>query len=271
MENGLSKALVSEFIGTFALIFVGAGAGVMAGLGIGNLTTVALAHGLVIVVFAYAYGHISGTHINPAVTLGIWLAGGIDTLKAVYYIVAQLLGGIVAGFLLVWTFNSLAPSGDALAALDGVREQGALVLGATALSNGITPAVGFVLELIATFFLVNTVMNAAVSGRAGQMAGFAIGMSLSFMIMFIGPLTGASLNPARTIGPAVALGGAYPWGQIWIYIVAPILGGLLAGALYRWFLAPPVEPVVAAVQPSPAKAAQAAGQPRPRPQQSKRR
>jgi MIP family channel proteins len=256
MNGSLSKALVAEFVGTFALIFVGAGAGVMAGIGIGNLVSVALAHGLVIVVFAYAYGHISGTHINPAVTLGLLAARRIDAIRALSYIVVQLLGGIVGGFLLVWVFQSLViPDG---AALDAARAQGALVLGATTLAPWVTPFVGLVLELIATFFLVNTVMNAAVSGKAGQMAGFAIGMTLSFMILFIGPLTGGSLNPARTLGPAIALGTAYPWGTIWVYIVAQLLGGVAAGLLYRSFLAPPVEPVVAEVQPSPARAAQGA-------------
>lgn len=256
MNGSLSKALVAEFIGTFALIFVGAGAGVMAGIGVGNLVSVALAHGLVIMVFAYSYGHISGTHINPAVTLGLLAAGRIDAMKALYYIVAQLAGAIVAGFVLVWTFQSLAiPEG---ATLDAARTQGALVLGATALSSGTTALVGLVLETIATFFLVNTVLNAAVSGKAGQLAGFAIGMTVTFMILFIGPLTGGSLNPARTLGPAVALGGAYPWSTVWVYIVGQVLGGALAGLLYRYFLAPPVEPAPAAVQPSPARAAQAA-------------
>jgi MIP family channel proteins len=258
MNSTLSKALVAELIGTFALIFVGAGAGIMTGLGIGNLVSVALAHGLVIVVFAYAYGHISGTHINPAVTFGLWVAGRIETVKMLFYWVAQLLGAIVAGFLLLWVFRSLEFSGDAQAAYTAAQQSSALVYGATALSNGVTPFVGLLLEIIATFFLVNTVMNAAVSGKAGQMAGFAIGMTLTFMIFFIGPLTGASLNPARTLGPAVAMGGAYPWGDIWLYIVGPLVGGALAGALYRFFLAPPAEPVPAAVQPSPAQAAQGA-------------
>ncbi len=263
MNSSLSKSLVAEFIGTFALIFVGAGAGVIAGLGIGDLVSVALAHGLVIVAFAYAYGHISGTHINPAVTFGIWVAGRIDTMKMLMYWGAQLLGGIVGGLLVVWVVSNLQFTG-APQEIYAAQTRGALVLGATSLSNGITPFVGLVLEFIATFFLVNTVMNAAVSGKAGQLAGLAIGMTLTFMILFIGPLTGASLNPARTLGPAIALGGAYPWANIWVYLVGPLAGGAAAGALYRYFLAPPAEPVPAAVQPSPAKAAQGAGQSRRR-------
>jgi len=244
MNSSLSKALVAEFIGTFALIFVGAGAGVIAGLGIGNLVSVALAHGLVIVVFAYAYGHISGTHINPAVTLGLLVAGKIDAMKAVFYMVAQLLGGIVGGLLLTWVVSS--------------QPQASLMMGATTLGTGVTPILGLVLELIATFFLVNTVMNAAVSGKGGQMAGFAIGMTLTFMIFFIGPLTGASLNPARTLGPAIALGGEYPWANVWVYLVAQILGGAAAGALYRYFLAPGPEAASASAESAAPRSGQAA-------------
>jgi len=237
MDSKLSKALVAEFIGTFALIFIGAGSGVIAGLGIGNLATVAFAHGLVIVVFAYAYGHISGTHINPAVTLGLLVAGKIDAAKAGFYIVAQLLGAIVAGFLLVAAVSGITPP-------EGSSANTALVYGVTAPNTalGISAGLALLLETIATFFLVNTVLNAAVSGKAGNLAGLAIGMTLTFCIFFIGPLTGASLNPARTLGPAIAAG---QFNSVWVYIVGPILGGAIAGALYRYFLAPNDEPVVA--------------------------
>lgn len=274
MDKRLIRALVVEFIGTFALIFVGAGAGVMAGVGIGNLVSVALAHGLVIFVMVLAYGHISGTNINPAVTIGLWIAGKTDALKAGLYIVAQLLGAIVGGFLVLWVVNGVTVP-------QGVNVENALVLGATTLNSnlGVTAIMGVVLEFIATFFLVNSVMNTAVVenseraagliyGRAGNMAGLAIGMTLTFMILFIGPLTGGSLNPARTLGPAIALGSAYPWSEIWVYLVGPILGGLAAGALYRWFLVSPEEqemviPARPAAAPKPAAAA--------RSQQSKKR
>ena len=103
MYDKLSTSLLAEFIGTFALIFIGAGAGA---LGVGGLVGVALAHGLVIVGFAYAYGHISGTHINPAVTLGVWAAGKIDTVRALAYVAVQLLGGIVGAFVLSWMLGA---------------------------------------------------------------------------------------------------------------------------------------------------------------------
>ena len=121
-----TRALVAEFIGTFALIFIGAGAGA---LGVGGLVGVALAHGLVIVVFAYAYGHISGTHINPAVTIGLWVGKQIETTAAIAYIVVQPLGGIAGGLVLSFVLGG-AQSG----------------LGATVLAAGVTPIQGLVLE-----------------------------------------------------------------------------------------------------------------------------
>jgi aquaporin Z len=222
----LSSALIAEFVGTFALIFIGAGAGA---LGIGGLVGVAFAHGLVIVGFAYAYGHISGTHINPAVTIGLWVGGQIDATRAAAYIVVQLLGGIAGAM-------ALRIVGGASGADSGL---GATVL-ADALPIGqamvtITPAAGLIIETILTFFLVNTIFNAAVSGKAGNMAGLAIGMTLTFCILFGGPLTGASLNPARTIGPAVVTGN---YADLWVYLVGPIAGAVIAALLYRGALAP---------------------------------
>jgi MIP family channel proteins len=210
MYDKLSTSLLAEFIGTFALIFIGAGAGA---LGDGGLVGVALAHGLVIVGFAYAYGHISGTHINPAVTLGVWAAGKIDTVRALAYVAVQLLGGIVGAFALSWVL--------------GERRGG---LGATVLADGVSPTQGLVLELILTFFLVNTIMNAGISGKATIPAGLAIGLTLTFCILMGGPLTGASLNPARTLGPALATGN---FADIWLYFVGPIAGAVLAGLLYK--------------------------------------
>ncbi|HMB54714.1 MAG TPA: aquaporin [Thermoanaerobaculia bacterium] len=215
----MTRALLAELIGTFALVFIGAGAGA---LGIGGLVGVAFAHGLVVVGFAYAYGHISGTHINPAVTVGVWLAGKIEAPKAAAYICVQLLGGALAGF--------------ALAGVLGGTDTG---LGATVLAQGlevgsatitVSPLQGLLLELLLTFFLVNAVLNAGVSGKATILAGLAIGLTLTFCILMGGPLTGASLNPARTLGPALAAG---IWDHAWIYFVGPVAGGALAAVLYR--------------------------------------
>lgn len=203
-----TKSLIAEFVGTFALIFIGAGA---LAIGSANLVGVALAHGLVIVVFIYAYGHLSGTHINPAVTLGLLIAGEIEFVAAVGYWVVQFIGGILGALLL----NLILPDpGD---------------LGVTILTEGVTPIQGLVVEIVLTFFLVNTIFNTAVSGKAGNFAGLAIGLALILCILMGGPLTRASLNPARTLGPAIVSGN---YADIWLYFVGPFIGALLAAFLY---------------------------------------
>jgi MIP family channel proteins len=219
----LGTALVAEFIGTFALILIGAGAGA---LGIGGLVGVALAHGLVIVAFAYAYGHISGTHLNPAVTLGVWLAGKIEPVRALAYMAAQLAGGIVGALALCWVLGSNETG------LGATRLAEGLVVGTTTIT--ITPAIGVLLEAILTFFLVNTIMNAGISGKATPLDGLAVGFTLVFAILMGGPLTGASLNPARSLGPAIATGD---FTDLWVYFVGPALGAAVAALLYRGLLA----------------------------------
>lgn len=203
-----TKNLVAEFIGTFALIFIGAGA---LALNKGGLVGIALAHGLVIVTFAYAYGHISGTHINPAVTLALLIAGEIQIAAAVGYWVVQFLGGILGAFVLKAV---LPEAGD---------------LGVTILESGVTATQGLIVEIVLTFFLVNTIFNTAVSGKAGNFAGLAIGLTLVLSILMGGPLTRASLNPARTLGPAIASGN---YADIWLYFVGPAIGAVLAALLY---------------------------------------
>jgi MIP family channel proteins len=226
MYSKLSTSLLAEFIGTFALIFIGAGAGA---LGIGGLVGVALAHGFVIVSFAYAYGHISGTHINPAVTIGVWTAGKIESTRALSYIVVQLLGGITGAFALAHVLGGIQTG------LGATTLNHALQVGSSGgVTINVTPTMGVILEAILTFFLVNAVMNAGISGKATIPGGLAIGLTLAFCILMGGPLTGASLNPARTLGPAVVTGN---FADIWVYFVGPIAGAVVAGLLYRGVLA----------------------------------
>ena len=192
-----SKAFVSEMIGTFALTFIGAGAGAISG----NL---------------FSYGHHSGTHINPAVMFGLWVAGEIEFGKTIVYWIAQAIGGIAGGALLYFVL--------------GGAETG---LGATVLAENVTTTQGLVLEAVLTFFLVNAIMNTAVSGKVGDLAPIAIGLTLAFCILMGGPLTGASLNPARTLGPAIFSG---TMDLFWLYVVGTFIGAALAGLLYRGFL-----------------------------------
>ena len=209
----MSQKLIAELIGTFTLIFIGAGAGA---IGTGGLVGVAFAHGLVVLAFAYAYGHISGTHINPAVTIGLWAGKQIDAVSAVAYIVVQLIGGTLGAFALRSVLGGTASG-----------------LGATVLAPTVTPVQGFVVELLLTFFLVNTIFNTAVSGKSGNHAPIAIGLTLVFAILMGGPLTGGSLNPARTLGPAIMTGN---YANLSIYMIAQPLGGILAALLYQLVL-----------------------------------
>lgn len=219
MENKLSTALVAELIGTFALVFIGAGAGA---LGFGGLVGVALAHGLVVLAFAYAYGHISGTHVNPAITVGLLAAGKVSVSRALSYIFFQCLGGIAGALALAWVLGGTGTGLGATKLAQGLDVGGQTI--------NVSPGAGLFVELVLTFFLANTVMNAAVSGRAGNLAGVAIGLTLTFCILMGGPLTGASLNPARTLGPALVTGDFI---HFWVYLLGPVLGAVSAGLLYK--------------------------------------
>jgi aquaporin Z len=204
-----TKALTAEFVGTFALVFIGAGAGA---IGAGGLVGVALAHGLVLVAVAAAYGPISGAHINPAVTIALWFGRQIKAAEAVAYIVVQVLGGIAGAYVLRFVLGGAGGG-----------------LGATVLAGSVSPTQGVVVEAVLTFLLVNTIYNTAVSGKAGNQAPMAIGLTLAFCILMGGPLTGASLNPARTLGPAIVTGN---YADLWVYLVGPVIGGLAATLLY---------------------------------------
>ncbi len=209
-----SKVFVAELIGTFALTFIGAGAGV-AGAG---LVGVALAHGLTLAVFAYVYGYVSGTHVNPAVTFGLALNKTISWGEAaVSYWLAQFIGAASGAGLLVLVAGRHG--------IDGGATVGAL-------TSSVFPAL--LVEAALTFFLVNTVLHAAVAGKAGQFAGWAIGSTLTFAILAGGPLTGASLNPARTFGPAIYTGALGDPSTYIVYFAGPLLGAALAVLVYNF-------------------------------------
>jgi MIP family channel proteins len=216
MDN-MARPLAAEFIGTFALIFIGAGAGTV--LGAGQLPGIAFAHGLTIMVMVAAFGDISGGHINPAVTAGLAAAGEFPVQRVIPYWIAQIAGAIVAGFCLLFVFRG------------PVNHLGATLVD----TQRITYSGAFLLEGIGTFFLVNTVLHAAVRKAAGQLAPFAIGMTVTICILMFGALTGGSVNPARTIGPDVAAG---VYNGIAVYLIAQLVGGAAAGILYRMFWVP---------------------------------
>jgi MIP family channel proteins len=212
--TGATRALAAEFIGTFSLIFIGAGAATA--LGANHDPAVAFAHGLTIMVFIAAFGDISGCHINPAVTIGLAASGEFPARRVVPYILVQLAGAIAAGYSLLYMFGGPVSN-----------------LGATLIdTHRITYTGAFAFEAVGTFSLVNTVLHTAVRRNASRLAPVAIGMTVTICILGFGVLTGGSVNPARTIGPAVATG---IYDGILVYLAAQLVGAVCAGVLYRWF------------------------------------
>ena len=210
---GPARALASEFLGTFALIFIGAGAAIT--LGVNHDPPVAFAHGLTILVFAAALADISGAHFNPAVTIGLATAGAFPTGRVVPYVIAQLAGAIAAAYALLLAFGGPVNN-----------------LGATLVdTQRITYDGAFMFEAVGTCFLVSTVLHTAVRSRS-RLAPIAIGMTVTLCILGFGMVTGGSINPARTIGPAVAAGR---YDEVSLYVAAQLVGAIAAGALYRWF------------------------------------
>ena len=223
MSNRITSKLLAEFIGALSFVFIGAGAAAVVGGGAGlnGIVAVAFAHGLAIMAFAFAYGSVSGGHMNPAVTIGVLAAGAMRLGEAVGYIVSQLIGGI-AGAMLLRTVLGGTATGLGMPALAH-----GLALGATTVT--ITPEAGFMIEALLAFFLVTVVLSTAVAGRAGSLAPLAIGMTLTFNIIMGGALTGAPFNPARALGPMVATGN---FNDAWLYLTAPIVGAIVAAILH---------------------------------------
>ena len=220
---------VAEFIGTFTLIFIGAGS-IMAAAGIHDPTLIgiAVAHGLAIAVMVSAVGHISGGHFNPAVTFGMLVTRRIEPMLAVVYWLAQFGGAVIGALLLDWIFPTVA--------VDGTK------LGAPLLNPAISSGAGVATEAILTFFLVWVIFATAVDPRGTfkSIAGLAIGLTITIDILMGGPLTGAAMNPARAFGPELVHG---EWSNAWIWYVGPVLGGTAAAVLYEWLYLRPLAPV----------------------------
>lgn len=213
---------VAEFVGTFTLIFIGGGAGIVSGQ---DIVAVALANGLAIGVMVSNLGHISGGHFNPAITLAFVASRRIAGLLAVTYWIAQLTGAIAAAAILRWLFKEPAFN--------------AAIPGAARVGDG----KGFVIEVILTFFLVWAVWATAVDpgGAFKSIAGLAIGLTITIDVLMGGPLTGAAMNPARAFGPELV---GNVWGEGWIYWLGPIVGALLAALAYEHLYLRPVRPPV---------------------------
>jgi aquaporin TIP len=212
----------AEFVGTFTLIFVGAGS-IIATQGT-NLTAIGLAHGLAIGVMASAVGHISGGHFNPAVTFGFWVTRRIESHLAAAYWFFQLTGALIAALLL----DALLPN----------QQVDAVNLGAPAIGNGIGAGAGVVIEGILTFFLVWVIFATAADPRGAfaTISGLAIGLTITLDIYIGGAYTGAAMNPARAFGPDLVQNY---WTDAWVWWVGPLVGGALAAFAYdRLYLRP---------------------------------
>ena len=217
------RKLAAEALGAFALVFIGAGSIIVTGGA--NLVAIALAHGLAIALLVSAVGHVSGGLFNPALTIGLWATRRIGTVSGILYIIAQLVGAVVAAFALVVLFP------------DVMRE--ASSLGTPRLSPAVDFLQGVGIEAIATFFLMLAVFGTALDPRGPKLGGFGIGLVLTMDILAVGALTGAAMNPARSFGPALASG---TWDNHLVWWIGPIIGAVLAALVYHYVFADPEEP-----------------------------
>ena len=219
------KRYISELIGTMVLVLFGCGSAAIAGSQLGTLG-IALAFGLSIVAMAYVIGDISGCHINPAVSIGMWIDGRLDERDLAMYIAFQCIGAIIGIALLVAIINS-APNLGGYAAT-GLGQNGF----GSASSVGLNVTGAIIVEIILTFVFVFTVLGVTKKVENGAVAGIVIGLTLAFVHIMGIPLTGTSVNPARSLAPALFLGGQ-ALEQVWVFILAPIVGAIIAGTVYK--------------------------------------
>jgi MIP family channel proteins len=214
----LAKALVSEFVGTFAICFVALAVKANLGEVPGGLLGIALANGLVVACFATAAGPISGGHFNPAVTIGFWVVRKIDHLKASAFILSQLLGATAGAFLASASFTN-----DPFVAANGL----------SAVGLGSTVGAAFVAEIVATFMLMWVIFGTAVDPRRAVSGAMYIGLVVAVGILSVGPISSGAMNPARWFGPAVVTGD---FSALTLFVGGPIAGAILASVVYSWFL-----------------------------------
>ena len=223
----VARKLVAEFVGTFALVFVGCGAVIADSITNGKVTHVGIsfAFGLTVMTMVYATGHISAAHFNPAVTIGFAVAGRFPWRYVPHYLAAEFAGALFASFL-HWALISAHAFN--------------VNFGATVLGDGVTAGQGFIVEVVLTFFLMFVIMAVATDKRTHPAtSGLAIGMTVTLCALAGGALTGASMNPARSLAPALfaAMATKTPLQQLWIYLTAPVIGAAIAARVYE-FLRP---------------------------------
>jgi aquaporin Z len=235
VSRTFARSVAAEFVGTLLLVLIGVGSAV-AGIDVLGPVGVALAFGLVLLALAYAIGPVSGCHVNPAVTLGVLLARGITPAEAAAYWAAQFAGGI-SGALLLWLLTG---------GFGGVEDKTG-TLGSNDYGTAISLGGAFLLETLLTLVLVGVVL--LVTGRAAApgFAGLAIGLVLTAVHLVGIPLTGTSVNPARSLGPALFAGGD-PLAHVWLFLLAPLVGAVIAVAVARLLAAPSMAAEAAPVE-----------------------
>jgi glycerol uptake facilitator protein len=256
----LGRRLAAESIGTALLVLFGAGS-VVAALRVGagrldyaGLGMISIAFAIVIAVVIYAFGTTSGAHINPAVTIALAVRGRFPSSEVGPYIAAQVLGAVLGALLIIVTFGS------------GAADVGGT--GGTVVADGVSYLRAIVAEAVGTFLLVIAIFALAVDTRApAGWAGFVIGLAVACAILLIGPVTGGSLNPARTFGPLLVTtlwGGATDWGDLGVYIIGPIVGAVLAGTVYDIVAAPRAAEARRQAEPAQGTAGDITGRREPR-------
>ena len=226
------KKLFAEFFGTYWLVFGGCGSALFAAgipnLGIG-FAGVALAFGLTVLTMAYAVGHISGGHFNPAVSFGLWAGGRFDAKELVPYIVSQCIGALAAAGTLYFIMNGQ----DSFLGIDNTKAGAFASNGYGAFSpTGYSMASAFVAEFVLTMFFLIVILGATDKFANGKFAGIAIGLALTLIHLISIPITNTSVNPARSTSQAIFTGGE-PLMQLWLFWLAPILGAIVAGLIYK--------------------------------------
>ena len=226
MDSNSIKKYGAEALGTFVLTFFGCGSAAVAGSVLGNLG-IAFAFGLSIVAMAFAIGNVSGCHINPAVTFGLF------SLKDLFgYWIAQFIGAIIAALVLMLVINNCADLGGVAATGLGCNGYG------EASSTGISMFGAVLVEVILTMVFVLTILGVTADGKTGHFAGLVIGLTLAFVHIMGIPLTGTSVNPARSFGPALVMafeGNTVALDQVWVFIFAPLVGAALAAVIFGAF------------------------------------
>ena len=247
MTNATIQKCAAETIGTFWLTFGGCGSAVIAAkfpeVGIG-LVGVALAFGLTVLTMAYAIGHISGAHLNPAVTVGLWAGGRFPTRDLAPYVIAQVIGAVVAAAIL-YVIASGAPDFDVSKGF-AANGYGAHSPG----QYGLFPC--FLAEVVLTTMFLFVIMGATHGKAPVGFAPIAIGLCLTLIHLVGIPITNTSVNPARSTGPALFVGG-WALAQLWLFWVAPLLGGALGGLMYRWLSEQPSAEVTGLAPSVPAE------------------